>query len=372
MNPPVRIAPLLDAIAAHGLTAADPPLDAALPDEPLDPTAWAALRTAVRNERLDGSLARVVADGALATTVDQRVEAETGHEEAMALVLLLERELGHLGRRLDAAGIGFRVLKGSALAHLDEVDPARRAFGDLDLLVAGDDLAAAAGVVVDHGGRRRYEAPHADFDRRFGKGAAFAFARNAEVDLHRTLAPGPFGLTIDTVELLAHHQAFAVGSATFLALDRPSRFLHAGVHALLGGPNPRRSALRDLVLTAPADDAERREALGRAERWGLAAVTAAAVVLAADRFGWAPDPPLAAWARRARPSARDARWLRAYHGGARSSSLLTLTGLEAVPGTGARLSYAWTVGRAALRTSGPTTMAGRLRHTVATARRLPR
>ena len=47
----------------------------------------------------------------------------------------LERVLLETVAELDALGAEFRVLKGTAVAHLDYPDPSWRGFGDIDLLV---------------------------------------------------------------------------------------------------------------------------------------------------------------------------------------------------------------------------------------------
>lgn len=301
---------------------------------------WASLLAFVRAERLEGPLAWAIDAGTWPATGVQTTEARDLHRRAMSLALLLEGELVELAAELDHHGVAMRVLKGPAVAHLDEVDPAMRSFGDVDLLVRGDDFATATAIVEGRGGRRRFAEPRPGFDRRFTKGASFTFERNVEIDLHRTLAPGPFGLTIDLDELFDRTEAFLVGDATLLALDGPSRFLHACIHAMLGRSTPRVSALRDVVHTAPSSDPELHVTLDRSRRWQLDPVVAAAVAAAAERLVWAVPEPLATWARRSRPTPRQRRWLEAYAGDRRSAAAQAIHGVAALRGPRRKVAYA--------------------------------
>ena len=325
-----------EAVAAHGL----PDCRALLPPAPGDDAAWHHLVQRAARERITGPLSHLVTSGPWPCPPAAEDELRTRHREAMALALLLERDLVDLARELRAAGIEFRVLKGSAVAHLDEPDPTWRSFGDNDLLIRGADMARAASLVERRGGHRRYPEPRPGFDEHFSKGSSFVFDRNTEVDLHRTLGAGPFGLTIDLDELFSHTATFTIGTTALPALDRPSRFLHACHHAILGSPTPQTGAMRAIVRTAPTTITECRSVLDRAVRWRTDAVVAAAVTATMARWGWAPRPELASWARWHRPSARDQRWLEAYRGGHRSYAAQMINGLEAVPGLRDKLAYA--------------------------------
>jgi hypothetical protein len=233
----------------------------------------------------------------------------------------------------------MRVLKGPAIAHLDEPDESLRAFGDIDVLVRARDLRPAITLVEARGGTRRHPAQRAGYDRHVAKGASFHFERNVEVDLHRTLAPGPFGVAVDLDELFDHHEPLTIGPAHLAVLDRPGRFLHACYHASLGRSRPRRSAQRDIVLTTPADDVEWGTVIDRARRWRGEAVIAHAVTSVAEDLGWVPPPHVAEWVEHVRPSDRERRWLQAYHSPGRSSARLTLIGAAAVPGLAGRARY---------------------------------
>jgi len=343
-----EIRPLLTAAFAWDL----PHCALAPPPTPLDDERWARLFDAVHRQRGDGVLAWAIHDGWWPATDRQRTSVYGAHRRNMALAVLLERELVEIASACAASHTSFRVLKGVAIAHLDERDPSLRSFGDVDLLVAADDLETVATVLEARGGRRRYSEPHRGFDRRFSKGMSFAFDRNCEIDVHRSLASGAFGLSIVLDDLFRAAEPFTVGGVPLLALDRPNRFLHAAYHALLGSPQVRLGSLRDLVLTAPRDDHETREVLGRARRWKGEAVVAQAVALAAQWFAWTPPLLLGAWAGAFTPSARDRRWLAAYVGTDRSYAGQMLVGLEAVPGVRGRVAYA--IGNARSPSHAPT------------------
>jgi hypothetical protein len=135
VSDPSGVSPALDLagrIVAHDLTGCRP---GPLPAEPLGSAAWRDLLVVVRRQRVEGPLAFAIEAGRCAATDEQREEAFAAHRAVMALDLLLERELVELTGPFAAAGVPMRVLKGPASAHLDEFDPAWRAFGDLDLLV---------------------------------------------------------------------------------------------------------------------------------------------------------------------------------------------------------------------------------------------
>ena len=115
----------------------------------------------------------------------------------MAMVLVLDHLLVEVSSAMTEAGLPTVVLKGAAVADTFYPDRSWRSFGDLDLLISAADWRRACEVLVRLGFRRIIPEPRPGFDERFGKGASFEDARKLQVDLHRTLAMGPFGLWID-------------------------------------------------------------------------------------------------------------------------------------------------------------------------------
>jgi hypothetical protein len=102
--------------------------------------------------------------------------------------LVLERLLLKLADRLETEHIDYRVLKGSAAAHLIYSEPWLRSYGDIDLLIPAQQLEATITLLTDLGYRRDRPQPRPRFDRRFGKGVTVFSPDGDPVDLHRTLA----------------------------------------------------------------------------------------------------------------------------------------------------------------------------------------
>jgi len=311
-----------------------------LRDRPLNDGEWHQLLSSIKRSRLEGALAWSLAHGAWEVSPTRRAEAYEAHQRAMSLTLALERELVELVDTLRHRTIEVRVLKGSALARLDEPDPSLRAFGDVDLLVRGEHLETVDRVLTERGGRRRFAEPRAGFDRRFSKGMSYAFDRNCEIDVHRTLAAGPFGMTIDLDELFDNVEPLVIGDHHLWALDRPSRFIHACFHAVLGSARPRVSALRDIVRTVPDEAPELRATLQRAQRWHADTVVAAAVRTTKTAFDWTPPPELDAWTAHHHDSRRRQRWLAGYVGESRSYARQMIDGFQAVSGPADKVAYA--------------------------------
>lgn len=310
------------------------------PSVPLSDPEWAGFEAVVRAQRVQGVLAHAIEQGRWPSTARPAGRAATAHREAMASVLVLDQRLRALGPALDSAGIRWRVLKGPAIAHLDEPDPSWRVYGDLDLLVSGDDIAPTLDLLAGLGGERRYSRPSASFDRRFGKGASVPLPDGVEIDLHRTLALGPYGLALDPRVLLdLPTESFEVGGVRIEAMSRAGRFLHACYHAILGQELPRLSALRDLALTYPSDEDAAREVHHLARTFGGEAVMACAISTAASTLGWIPQGALARWAQHLEPHERDTRWLGAYRGPEASSRRRTLLAAEALPDVPSRIAY---------------------------------
>jgi hypothetical protein len=330
---PVSPSALLAAISAHAL-----PSRSELPDRPLDDVAFAGLLDRATVERVTPLVAVAVAAGALPATEEQAARVATAHERAMRLCVLLERALLGTTTDLEQHGIAVRALKGPAVAHLDYPDPAWRAFGDVDVLVASADYDRALGALVDAGGRRRFTEVRPGFDRRWGKGACVVATDGTQLDVHRTFVAGPFGLTVDLAQLLLDPASVAIGGRVVPALDRTNRFLHACFHAALGDQVARLATLRDVAQLVLTTDLDPDVAIARAAAWRADAVVARAVRLTWSRLRLDAHP-IAEWAHAHRADRFQLRALRAYTGASRSYATQVVAGLSAVRGVPEKVAY---------------------------------
>lgn len=325
---------LVRAVAAHGLDGTSAPIS-----HPLDAGAWERLVHAVRSERLVGLLDVALAAGTLPATDEQRSAAENYAVQAARRALELEGTTVDAVQALRARGIDALVLKGAAIAHLDEATPERRNFADIDLLVRGEQMADAQRVLADLGYARDLPPRAPWFDRRYGKEASLRRPDGTEVDLHRSLALGAFGLAIDVDQLWHRTQPFRVGDSALEALDHEARFVHACVNAAVGDARPRLVAVRDIavIATRHALDATRITSLLRPRR-GLALV-AEGVRLCDAVLGVRVGGEAGDLARDVRPSRWEQLALRTYrsHGG--SNTLELLGGALALTGAADRVQY---------------------------------
>lgn len=327
---------LCRAVAGHGLPGAGVGFAPGLPGD----DQWGQLCRWVVSQRLAGLLEAAVADGALAVDTARREQVARLHRSAMVGAIVLERTLLRTVDLLGAAGIDYRVLKGTAVAHLDYPDPSQRSYGDVDILVRAGQFDGAIATLEAAGHIRRFPEPRPGFQRRFGKGNCMVTPEHLEIDLHRSLAMGPFGLTIILDDLWARSSTFTLAGEELPALALEERFLHAAFHAVLGDPVPRLSALRDvaqILLTRPLD-IDRVRALGSA--WRADAVVARAVGLAEGAFELpAAAHPLLAWARAYEPSSRERQALRVYTDPAQTYAAKSFAALRVVPGLRSKVAY---------------------------------
>lgn len=275
---------------------------------PLSEAEWPDVRVATRKQRVSGSLCAAIRAGELAVTGEQRKQAETLHRIAQLRVLTLERTLVDVVDRLTAADIEARVLKGSAVAHLDYPDPGLRSYHDVDILVRADDFSGAVESLRGTGFERTLAEPRPGFDRRFDKGTTMRPAEYYEVDLHRTLVLGPWGRLVDFDDLWEPGDSYALGERTLTALSPVNRFLHACYHAALGDWPLRLGSLRDVAELLRKLDDDPAEVLERAGAWGVNAVVAAAVADTRRLLGGEAGA-LSRWAQRYVPSRREESWL---------------------------------------------------------------
>jgi len=323
--------------ALHECAAAD---DEERPHRPLEPRPWSDLLATCRTERTIGLLSAALSTGWLRAT-DEQAEAVDGiHLSLMGGVVMLEQLLVFASSHLSAASVGHRVLKGSAHAWLDWPEPSLRTFHDVDILLAND-YDTGLRTLELAGCRRRTIEVHRGFDRRFGKGTTMVGPTTHEVDVHRTLAAGAYGLLIKRNELLESGDQLVVGGCPLLALARPQRLVHACYHAALGDVRARHATLRDVgELILGCDPDERRRALELAGSWDGRAPVAIAISAATALLRLPSAHPLVQWALAYEPTGSEERRLQAYSGEGRSFAAQAIEGFRVLPTIGDRLAYA--------------------------------
>lgn len=275
-----RSAALMRRIAATSLPGRSQELTARIP-----PPAWPRLLGGIAQERLSGLAVAAAEQGWLWLDEDQFGQLLETHRDAMLWTLRVERTLLLVSRHLEASGVRPIVLKGPALAHTHYPDPSWRAFRDLDLLVPTRHWRAACSALAALGMRRRLPEPRPGFDERFGKAAVYTGSEGVQVDLHRTLAQGPFGQWMDPDELFGRTTSFELAGRNLKRLDDTALLLHACVHASLGWTPPELLPLRDIAQISTVGDVDWASLEGLAARWRLSAVLVHAFTTTMEAFG---------------------------------------------------------------------------------------
>lgn len=327
---------LLASVAARGL----PGGVATFPSTPLGTSDWKRLVEGSKEQRILGRLVGALRDGSLPGTAEQHAEARAAFRTSSVWVLTLEQQLLDVVAGLEEKDIPVRVLKGPAIARTLYVgDEALRSFVDIDLLVPGDRFEEAGGVVAARGGRRRHLEPRRGFDSRFSKAVTYAMPSGFGVDLHRTLAAGPYGFTVDWRDLFAATTPFRLAGRTLQGLDHHDAFLHACLHAMLGDRPPRLVPLRDVAQFLVGADLDLDLVLRRAASWKVEAVLALAVLTAQRQLVRGRGLPLGSWARSYRPRRWESYVLDTYVSERRDYPRQLLVALPFVPGIRSKLAY---------------------------------
>jgi Uncharacterised nucleotidyltransferase len=201
--------------------------------------------------------------------------------------------------------------EGRASAHLDYRDPSWRVFNVADLLVRDTDLDRFVEVLTTAADPRELPERRRGFDRRFGKDVTVFGPNRVQLDVHRTFAPGAFGLRPRLDDLWLDSTPFVLGGRTARARTR-NRLLHACFAATVVDDSPRAVLLREIaqLLSSPGLDAD--VVIGRATGWRCEPVASAALDIAARVLGALPPSPfdysvLTHWRTRLRTSERPER-----------------------------------------------------------------
>ena len=279
---------------------------------------------------MDGGVLELSAEG-IETLLER-------HRRAMASCLRIEERLLEVDDRFDRAGIDYVVLKGAAVAHTAYPDPSLRDFGDLDVLVRGREFKGACLVLREMGFQRVVPEPRRGFDERFGKAATHRHRDDSiEIDLHRTLVLGPFGLWMAPEVLLDRAVSFLLGGRRIPRLDDTGTLLSVAMHATLGWP-PRLVPLRDVLQVSRVMDVDRAMLAAWAREWRLSAVlshafSTAGALLDAEAVVESPMP------LELRPRRGEARALKAYVGERRAMGGTAVSTLLAIPGLWRKAAY---------------------------------
>jgi len=328
--------PLARRIAAFGLPGVPIP-DAVAPSDQV----WSSLFGLVQDQRITGLAIESVADGWLDLTEEQTEQLFAAHRDAMMWTLLIERKLVGLVGEFERDGIGFAVLKGASVARTAYAEPCLRSFGDLDLLVRTADYGRACALLGRLGHERQRPEPRPGFEVRFGKGSVHRHPEDRiEVDLHRTLVLGPFGLWVDPEELMDRRQTFDLAGRKISRLDDTGMLLNVAMHASLGRSEARLVPLRDVAQVVKSGRVDWDVLASWARRWHLTAVlqdafsTSSRVLDAAVPEGTrallAPEAPRS-----------EVRALEAYQGERRFLGGTPVMTLRAIPGLGSKAAYVW-------------------------------
>jgi Uncharacterised nucleotidyltransferase len=317
-----------------------------LPDAPTpepfapDPVEWEALRVQIFVQRVTGLAVGSVESGWLRLDDDQREELLVHHRAAMTWSIYVEQKLVRLADLFDEAGIRFAVLKGASVAHTVYAEPCLRSFGDVDLLVPTSDYERACALLDSNGHVRQRPEPRPHFEVRFGKASVHKDPTDdIEVDLHRTLVLGPFGLWIDPQALLDRVIPFSLGGRQLPRLDDTGMFVNVAAHAALGWEVSRLTPLRDMAELAYFGEIDERVLDEWAQSWQVGAV----LRHAANELERKLHVEISSRLQRIEHwtiSPRERRLLRAYSSGRRASGTAVAT-LVAIPSLRAKIAYLW-------------------------------
>ena len=326
------------ALAQHDVIAMFPRANGESMD--VDEQAWPRFLSSVTAQRLTGLACAAVEQGALRLSDHHADELIARQRTAMMQTLGLERRLLDVASAFEANGITYLVLKGPVLANAFYPDPAWRPFIDIDVLVHADHWQHACRVLASIGFRRVLPEPRPGFDDHYGKAALHRDGQGFQLDLHRRLVLGPFGLWMDPERLFAEVDRFQLGPRYLPRLDDTALLLHACIHAALGANPPLAIPSRDVVEIVRAGDIDWDRFVDEMGRWRLSVVVDHCARILRSRFEIVL-PDLDDAISRAQVRGSERRALRAYTTERRRSGGLALATLGAIPGIAPKIGYMW-------------------------------
>jgi hypothetical protein len=335
---------ILREVAAHGL--------AGHRDDPVvvEPGAGGTIVAGAASHKLVGLLDQALADGALhcdattATAIGDRAVEVAGWN------VRLERHMLAVHELLRAAEVPHRFVKGATVAHRFYDHAGLRMSVDVDVLVHEPSLDASLAALASADHVRLQADPYRGFSRRYAKSVTMRHTSGVEVDVHRVIPDGPFGLRGPASAVWDRAEAaVAIGGHPLPTLEPPDAFVQAAVNAVASYDQVALASLRDVaqVGSAIADRADEAEALAR--ELGVRACLAEAVGLAARVLRWEPPGAIDEMARWPMTDL-ERRWLDSYRQPP-SDRRRAWLGVQAVPGVLPKAAYAANV--AALWASRP-------------------
>lgn len=288
--------------------------------------------------KLIGLLDQAVAEGAV--LCDESTAGEIGDRavEVAGWSVRLDRHLLTVHDLLRERGLRHRFVKGSTIAHRFYSHPALRMSVDVDVLVPAGELDHALAALAENGHVRTQPDPYPGFSRGYAKSVTMRHSNGVEVDVHRVIADGPFGLRASADSLWERPDAWmALGGSSVPTLDPVAAFVHACVNAVASYDLVALASLRDVVQVAMAVADQVPDVREVAEALCVQACLADAVARAATALAWDAPASIGGMARWS-VSTRERQWLDSYRE-PQSDWRRVLLGCQAVPGRAAKVGY---------------------------------
>lgn len=323
---------ILREVAAHGLAGHGDVLVT------IEPEASGTVLAGAASHKLIGLLDQALADGAVAC--DDAIAADIGDRavEVAGWSVRLERHMLTVHDVLEHAGVPHRFVKGATVAHRFYSHPGLRMSVDVDVLVPGASLEAALAALAGADHTRPQADPYRGFSRRYAKSVTMRAVSGVEVDVHRVIPDGPFGLRGHAEAVWRRPaDALVLGARSLPTLDPPTAFVQAAVNAVASYDQVALASLRDVAQVGSALGSRAGDAAALATELGVRACLSEAVTLAAGVLRWEAPAEVGAMAQWP-VSELERRWLDSYRH-APSDRRRAWLGMRAVPGVLPKVAY---------------------------------